>query len=607
MHLSEIHQRTVFFIVMLCVKPLLCLLGSLASVAGYSLPGGYERMMFYYAYLMDCDSNGGAAKIIAPGCAKAAGHAAGTKCTLRQFINYIAKTKPSKTNIAQVPEGDGDDVVPTVATAEKLVQLELTGAVNLGLVNSHVKQGETYDVLLSKTGEFLAGKMASDKVRSQVKDLAHVALRSVLKSRMEAATDSFKQANGGDLVVELKDMELDPEDRVKILDVKKTAQASGRTDREVMRLFAAHLEGGHKANINTLRGCFDQSRTMRECMRLGRKRALDDACARGIRDGDVDGWRIFQDQGHDGGANVGNDDGVGVGVGGVDKNRGSGGKEDKRCRNKSFFGSKKDQARDKKRKEFRRRGVGPYAVVDTGLLHCGQDPRCVVQPAVAGQHAVACAAAHRVALPDVGAKGAHCILADGAADVQAELLGACEQAAGKVAVHGVVFAPSLDQHVRVRGDAMFVEHGVEKCLVTRVNGRAEDGRPHGGQSPSELRGVVVYAADKAAGFLVNNDGPSEAGVAVYVAVEGRGEDEHVLVAGRHFGTGVLLGLIWNRRLVDVHIFSDIEHVGREPSLRKHVQIKQVIVVVTRLLRPGVSDTRATLFPSAWFFEALLDK
>lgn len=59
----------------------------LSVVYGYSLPGGYERVFFYYAYVAECKASSGNPSTIGKGC----GRITQIKgcCNFDQFLSYI--------------------------------------------------------------------------------------------------------------------------------------------------------------------------------------------------------------------------------------------------------------------------------------------------------------------------------------------------------------------------------------------------------------------------------------------------------------------------------------------------------------------------------------
>lgn len=56
----------------------------LGVASGYSMPGGYERMMMFYAYVAECKETNNSPTKIAAGCAKAP-----KVCSFDRFMEYI--------------------------------------------------------------------------------------------------------------------------------------------------------------------------------------------------------------------------------------------------------------------------------------------------------------------------------------------------------------------------------------------------------------------------------------------------------------------------------------------------------------------------------------
>ncbi|KJZ69877.1 hypothetical protein HIM_10732 [Hirsutella minnesotensis 3608] len=232
---------------MLFIQAFLALLGFTILAAGYSIPGGHERVMFYYAYLMDQPQYGGKGQTIAPQC---------KNCDLNQFLEKTAKSSPGNVKVTDVrfPE------VPPPSTATEIVDKNLAGAVNPGAIYNGAT---SYDNLLQKVGNFIDGKMASG-VPQELKDNARNSIKSVFQARSEAALTTFKEAYGENskdaskrLTVVEKEYKIfegaGPEDTYKGPDLKETARRSGKTSSEVKELWVKHTSGGHTDNIKTLR------------------------------------------------------------------------------------------------------------------------------------------------------------------------------------------------------------------------------------------------------------------------------------------------------------------------------------------------------------------
>lgn len=65
---------------------LLIFLFGITQTSAYSVPGGYERVLVYYMYIIDAQLNGGLPQKIATGCNKK------KLCTFDQFLRYIASS-----------------------------------------------------------------------------------------------------------------------------------------------------------------------------------------------------------------------------------------------------------------------------------------------------------------------------------------------------------------------------------------------------------------------------------------------------------------------------------------------------------------------------------
>ena len=67
------------------LSSLLALWATVVSVAyGYSLPGGYERVLFYHSYVAECLQSDNKPSTIGNGCASP-----GKVCNFNQFMEYI--------------------------------------------------------------------------------------------------------------------------------------------------------------------------------------------------------------------------------------------------------------------------------------------------------------------------------------------------------------------------------------------------------------------------------------------------------------------------------------------------------------------------------------
>ncbi|GMF70214.1 unnamed protein product [Aspergillus oryzae] len=107
----------------------------ISTASAYALYGGYERMFYYYGYMIDADVNGQPKKV-APSCKQTG------KCTFNEFIKYI--------NDLSKPVSVTSDELPEVhTTAQKLDTLQLTGAYKISRyikeVRDRVKRKESIE------------------------------------------------------------------------------------------------------------------------------------------------------------------------------------------------------------------------------------------------------------------------------------------------------------------------------------------------------------------------------------------------------------------------------------------------------------------------------
>lgn len=231
---------------MLLIKPLLALLSSLAFTAAYSAPGAYERMMVYYAYIMDCEANGGVAKSIAPQCAKKFG--GGKPCNLNQLIRAIASVDPGDVTVTNrgYPQ-----ILPFQPTVEEIQKQNLAGVIDVGLANEDVGRGGKYSDFLSKTSNFVV-QMLDGKSSQEVKNAARTSMNHVFSSRMSASVVAFIEKNPN---LKITTAEVDipgTTDKVTKINFKKSAIDSGLTKDKLIELWGKEIDGGHGANIQSL-------------------------------------------------------------------------------------------------------------------------------------------------------------------------------------------------------------------------------------------------------------------------------------------------------------------------------------------------------------------
>jgi hypothetical protein len=153
-------------------------------------------MFYYYAYLIDCQVNGGVPKKIATGCAKVT-KTGGRQCTFNEFLKYIdVVAKPPKTD--KNPPKPLDYSVttelnpPLDATAKELEARKIMGTYMASKI--HVDIGDPNDVagLFKAISSFLSGQMSklpNDELRTPVR----LAIDRVAKLRFQASSKVFEE------------------------------------------------------------------------------------------------------------------------------------------------------------------------------------------------------------------------------------------------------------------------------------------------------------------------------------------------------------------------------------------------------------------------------
>ncbi|PPQ99593.1 hypothetical protein CVT24_005171 [Panaeolus cyanescens] len=226
-----------------CVFFFICSL--VGVVRAYSIPGGYERVMFYYAYLMDCQLNGGTPKTIAVKCGK-------TPCTFDAFLRYIMKEPPATIDIFSKPY---PAIPPLQETALAVIDNDLAGGVDPSHVHTDAVKNDKYEKLLNKVSDFVGGKYFSDTLPQELRDGGKQAMQRILVARKEAQHTSFFEKAPGSAYTP-KYTEPKPSlygiEYLKI-DPKATVAANpGLEYKTFVTEWKAHIDEGHQGNINAL-------------------------------------------------------------------------------------------------------------------------------------------------------------------------------------------------------------------------------------------------------------------------------------------------------------------------------------------------------------------
>ncbi|KID81025.1 Heat-labile enterotoxin, A chain [Metarhizium guizhouense ARSEF 977] len=171
------------------LKYFLAVLGFAVMAAGYSLPGAYERMLYYNAYKLDKMAGGSK---IASGCSKSG------ICNFDDFIHFIEGRKPGKV-VAITP----NEFPAIKQTAQRLQDLGKTGPVLVGRI---MNDAQSYPDLLKKLGQRLEGLLTKssgfehktlkgaelDKEVANIKSNIIESMKRVFDARFRATIDSFR-------------------------------------------------------------------------------------------------------------------------------------------------------------------------------------------------------------------------------------------------------------------------------------------------------------------------------------------------------------------------------------------------------------------------------
>jgi hypothetical protein len=222
----------------------------------YDLPGAYERLYYYYAYLIDCQLNGDVPKTMAPGCAKYL-KIKEKRCNFNQFLEYITKPSTDSTldfNIAT------KEPPPLEETANKLILSKNTGTYLTPRIHKDIQKNNDVEGVFRAVGNFVAGqisKLPNDDLKTPARD----AIKAVWFNRMTASSNSLvewitKSYPGLDF--KYKETEFGTAGKVTLFDGVNTAKANpGQVtvdDLTAQRL--AWRDPKHLANIKSAEEMF---------------------------------------------------------------------------------------------------------------------------------------------------------------------------------------------------------------------------------------------------------------------------------------------------------------------------------------------------------------
>ncbi|KAJ7059463.1 hypothetical protein C8F01DRAFT_1144733 [Mycena amicta] len=168
---------------------ILLLLTLVSYVAAYAAPGAYERLWFYYAYLVDV-SNGGVATKIATGCVVAM-ETGGKPCTFNQFVQYI-NADPAAKDFAVT-----SDAMPNVETTVQTLQDKgLTGAYNPSKIRGDVGRNGGVAALFKSISGFLDPSGPVSSADPAIKTALRDATTGVARTRLAASVEDLGKVLG---------------------------------------------------------------------------------------------------------------------------------------------------------------------------------------------------------------------------------------------------------------------------------------------------------------------------------------------------------------------------------------------------------------------------
>ncbi|KAH8904877.1 hypothetical protein BR93DRAFT_969717 [Coniochaeta sp. PMI_546] len=192
-----------------------------ASVLAYDLYGGYERMLYYYAYRMDVAKNG-KAKTIGSGC-KPAGGGSGP-CNILDFVQFINNDGVRPDMDKHMPAGWDKDFPDANQAARALRDADATKAYNCNKIHTVLGRNDV-EGAFKKVSEFVGGIRDAGPITDQMRAGAETAVDQVAKLRtaanLQSYGDDLKARFGEQYVVETKVNVFDNEE-VTTLDPKET-------------------------------------------------------------------------------------------------------------------------------------------------------------------------------------------------------------------------------------------------------------------------------------------------------------------------------------------------------------------------------------------------
>lgn len=244
-----------------------------SRVAAYDVPGAYERVFFYYAYLMEIELYGEPKKI-SPACGRVMG-TGGKPCSYDQWVEFVRVLDPKeKVDKINYPRITGDayakGVFPNVHKSAQLThEQEMTGALEPARVVQGFKADPASDVnsyaqVLQKTAKRVENMFYDAKLPAALRDGGLEAMTSVIYKRMDASVEAFKEKEKKDgRTVTLRERPLDSkhEGRGTVKDFDHAAYLRdnpGTTMSDLRTRWARSMDASHRNNIKALKERLEQ-------------------------------------------------------------------------------------------------------------------------------------------------------------------------------------------------------------------------------------------------------------------------------------------------------------------------------------------------------------
>lgn len=237
------------------------------QVLAYAEAGAFERVFFYYLYLIEIDVYG-KSKSITPACGRVM-RTGGVPCSYDQWVNYV-QNKEDPVNYPRITnqpyeKGVYPDLEKTKTLTSKSGQ---TDRLNPGRVIEGFKADGTevqkYALFLQKGAETLQRISLDGRFTEAMRTNGVSALRSVMIQRMSASVDTFKEkeaAEGRKVTVTERFYDPKNEDWGKVKDFDQRAYVAdnpGSTMKDLKQRWKAVYDAGHSENIASLKAVWEE-------------------------------------------------------------------------------------------------------------------------------------------------------------------------------------------------------------------------------------------------------------------------------------------------------------------------------------------------------------